>query len=103
MAERELCKSCQHQNTCEDVYRRLGHSQAPPVTSKVIIAFVLPLLTFIVVLALADGVFKHPDPSPAMVLIHCIAALGAAVGVAAVGARYLRTHHHGQREIRHEP
>lgn len=42
------CKKCPHGNKCSEVYRKIGESGCQPVTTSVSIAFLLPLVVFIV-------------------------------------------------------
>ena len=44
--EGKKCSTCKDRNSCEDVYQKLGHSDAPSIAWKVIFAFVLPLIIF---------------------------------------------------------
>ncbi len=48
MTQQHECQGCQHHNSCEDIYRRLGHSDTSSVAVKVCIAFILPLIAFVV-------------------------------------------------------
>ncbi|MFC1763211.1 hypothetical protein ACFL6U_14175 [Planctomycetota bacterium] len=48
------CSGCQNETRCEDVYRRLGDSDAPPIAGKVVLAFIVPMLLFILALAASD-------------------------------------------------
>ncbi|MGE4286528.1 MAG: hypothetical protein AB7F23_07980 [Phycisphaerae bacterium] len=42
------CANCPQSERCGDVYRRLGHSDCEPVLGKVVVAFLIPILSFIV-------------------------------------------------------
>ena len=55
MVQKESCHSCKQKNDCRQVYREIGHVDDPPVTAKVVLAFLLPLLVFTVSL----GVFER--------------------------------------------
>ena len=48
MIRQEFCHTCKQKNDCRRVYRDLGHIEGPPVAAKVVLAFLLPLLVFIV-------------------------------------------------------
>ncbi len=56
MDEQEFCHTCKQKNDCRNVYRKLGNTESPPVTSKVILAFLLPLLVFIVSLGISERI-----------------------------------------------
>jgi hypothetical protein len=47
----EQCKNCRQKESCQEVFKELGSSKGPPVLLKVIQAFLLPLILFIVALA----------------------------------------------------
>lgn len=47
------CQSCGQQHRCHSIYYRLGHAEGPPVFLKVLLAFGIPLVVFIVTLAVA--------------------------------------------------
>ena len=53
----KVCENCgyrhSHKNCCMDIYQRLGQTKGPSVISRVLLAFVLPLLVFIASLVLA--------------------------------------------------
>lgn len=57
MIQQEFCKDCQQQHDCREVYRRLGHATCPSIFRKVIVAFLLPLIIFIVSLAVLEKIF----------------------------------------------
>jgi len=73
MDQQEFCQDCSHKHDCRHIYRQLGHSSCPSVALKVVVAFLLPLVVFIVSLAVfteifaaADGhnLFSSPDGVP---------------------------------------
>ena len=94
------CKGCQHHRTCESVYRCLGHSNAPPVTVNVLVAFVFPLVTFVVTLGISQGMWGGLASAKVMTLLSSLAALATTVLVAAAGAWWMRTTSNEQREMR---
>ena len=51
MSEQEFCQSCGQKHNCKSVYQHLGNAKGPPVTMKVVVAFLLPMLIFIIALA----------------------------------------------------
>ncbi len=64
MEQEKFCQDCHLKHECQDVYRRLGCSDCPPVFYKTIAAFLLPMVVFIVSLAVfekffAGGSFLH--------------------------------------------
>lgn len=57
--EEKNCQGCRYKQTCEEVYRRLGQSKASPVSLKVIMAFLLPLIIFIASIAFFERIFSR--------------------------------------------
>ncbi len=51
MAEQKLCENCKQKHDCQKIYQQLGEIAGPSVVVKVIVAFLLPLVVFIVSLA----------------------------------------------------
>ena len=51
MAEQKFCEDYKQKHDCERIYQQLGNIQGPSVVIKVIVAFLLPLVVFIVSLA----------------------------------------------------
>ena len=52
------CQGCKEQQDCRKVWARLSGTQTPPVAVKAMIAFVLPVLTFVICLAGLDEPLK---------------------------------------------
>ena len=50
-----MCGSC---FGCAEIYRLLGQSKGPPVALKVIIAFLAPLVIFIIAAVVAEKIFN---------------------------------------------
>ncbi|OQA03228.1 MAG: Positive regulator of sigma(E), RseC/MucC [Planctomycetes bacterium ADurb.Bin401] len=46
--DQQQCQSCSMKDHCGTVYKALGESKVPNVLGKVILAFLLPLLLFII-------------------------------------------------------
>ncbi len=90
MTQQHECQGCQHRNSCEDVYRRLGHSDMSPVAIKVCIAFIFPLIVFVVSLAMSEVILKNYMSAQGATLIGFVVALASAIGVAALGSWIMR-------------
>ena len=56
MDQQNLCQGCIQQNRCQEAYERLGRFQGPSVVRKVLIAFLMPMVVFIVSLAVLEHV-----------------------------------------------
>lgn len=54
MADQKQCQNCGQRHTCREVYRQMSDPKAPNVLWKVIQAFVVPLVIFILVLAVSE-------------------------------------------------
>jgi len=57
MAEQKICEDCNQKHDCQEVYKQLGDVEGPSVVIKVIVAFLLPLVVFIVSLAVFQEIF----------------------------------------------
>ena len=58
MEQEEFCKDCHLKHDCQEVYRRLGNKECPPVLLKTITAFLLPMVVFTVSLAVFEEIFS---------------------------------------------
>lgn len=47
MTEQKFCQSCNQKDNCQDVYRQLGNIKSPSIAFKVVLAFLLPIVVFI--------------------------------------------------------
>ncbi len=54
MTEQEFCQSCQQRQSCQAAYEKLSSVKGPSVLLKVLVAFLLPMLVFIIALVVAD-------------------------------------------------
>ena len=57
MAEKEFCDICNQKHNCGSIYHRLGNIKGPSVVVKVVVAFLLPLMVFIISLAIFEEIF----------------------------------------------
>jgi len=58
MVEQKNCQDCRQNRDCRNVYQQLGEIQSRSVVVKVIVAFLLPLLVFIIALAVFDKILS---------------------------------------------
>jgi len=56
MASQRFCQDCIQKHDCKRIYEQLGGSPGPSVTLKAILAFLLPLMVFIISLAVFERV-----------------------------------------------
>jgi len=54
MTSGKFCQDCIQKHDCKRIYEQLGDSQGPSVALKAILAFLLPLMVFIVSLAVFE-------------------------------------------------
>ena len=57
MAEQEFCDNCNQKHNCGSIYHQLGNTNGPSVVVKVVIALLLPLVVFIISLAIFEEIF----------------------------------------------
>ena len=75
MVQEKFCEGCNESNKCREIYRKLGNVKGPSVTLKVIVAFLLPLVVFIVSLAVFERVFtKSIDTEGLRTAVSVLAA-----------------------------
>ncbi|NOR67139.1 MAG: hypothetical protein GQ528_07270 [Woeseiaceae bacterium] len=58
MIQQELCQQCNQRQDCGQVYEQLGKLEGPSIVRKVVLAFLLPLVVFIVSLAVFERMFS---------------------------------------------
>ena len=56
MASQRFCQNCIQKHDCQRVYEQLGNTSGPSVALKAVLAFLLPLIVFIVSLAVFERV-----------------------------------------------
>ena len=56
MHKQDFCESCDQKHDCREVYRQLGKAEGPSVALKVVVAFLLPMVVFIVVLIASEKI-----------------------------------------------
>ena len=56
MASQKFCKDCIQKHDCRSIYEQLGNDSSPSVALKAVLAFLLPLMVFIVSLAVFERV-----------------------------------------------
>ena len=80
MAHTKRCEGCNHAHDDGDVYGRLGCTAVPSVTSKVVVAFLLPLLLFLLGLGgfgrLLRTMGVGPYQTPLALLLTIVAVAG---------------------------
>jgi len=59
MAQQKFCQTCEQKGDCRKIYRTLGDSKSPSVTAQVVLAFLLPLLIFIMTLGGVEKILTY--------------------------------------------
>jgi hypothetical protein len=59
MNEQEFCDNCNQKHNCGSIYKQLGNTNGPSVVVKVVIALLLPLVVFIISLAVFEEIFTQ--------------------------------------------
>ncbi len=59
MAQQRFCQDCNQKHDCREVYHQLSDSKGPPVVLKAVVAFLLPILVFIVSLAAFEAILAR--------------------------------------------
>ncbi len=74
----QQCKDCSQKDRCSQVFKEFGGSKGPSVLLKVVQAFLLPLVLFIIVLAGAEKLLAERINS---LLGRSLLALAAAAAI----------------------
>jgi len=56
MADQDFCHSCNQKHGCQEVHEHPGNIEGPSIVVKVLLAFLLPLVVFIVSLAIFERI-----------------------------------------------
>ena len=64
-----------HGPCCSDIYQQLGQSQGPSIVGKVVLAFVLPLMIFVVLLVMVSFLLPATWSSDAKSIVSGLSAL----------------------------
>ncbi len=85
MVQHKQCSQCGDKSSCREVLQLLGNSEQPPVIGQALVAFVLPIVVFMGVLATAQQLLeKQIESVPLRTIVALLPAIGAAVLCVAV-------------------
>ncbi len=84
------CKDCPHGNKCSEIYSKLGETGCKPVTTSVSIAFLLPLVVFIVSVVFVNEYWGDYFESDINASLSSLAAGVFAAGVSVYIARRMQ-------------
>lgn len=59
MVQQQICNSCSQEHQCRAVYEKLGKAAGPSVVPKVLVAFLLPIVTFIAALTAFEKILVN--------------------------------------------
>ena len=93
IARSNPCDGCSQAGACGEVYHQLGCIEGPSVASKVAVAFLLPILMFVVALGVFQWILGSAVAEPYQTQLSLFLALVATAGsmfVARTAARLCR-------------
>ncbi len=85
MKDKQVCQHCSDKHQCQQMYERMGNSEAPSVFGSVIIAFVVPVVIFIVASAIFEASLADKLENSHARNGICVAG----AGILAVGSMFL--------------
>jgi len=56
IGEEQFCERCSQRHDCREIYGKLGNAEGPSLTLTVVVAFLVPILVFIVSLGVLEKV-----------------------------------------------
>lgn len=56
MDDEQFCERCSQRHDCREIYGKLGNAEGPSLTLTVVVAFLVPILVFIVSLGVLEKV-----------------------------------------------
>ena len=80
IARSNPCDGCSQAGACADVYHQLGCAEGPSVASKVAVAFLLPILMFVVTLGVFHWILGSAVAEPYQTPWALFLALTATAG-----------------------
>ncbi len=79
MSQDEFCSHCPNTHSCKAMYEQLGKAKGPSVAVKAFAVFLMPIIVFIIALALFQNIFSDIISSPNIrTLVNFVLAFGAA-------------------------
>ena len=84
MTDQEICGKCSQRNGCKQAYQRMADYKGPSVLGKVLIAFVVPLLSFILTAAVFQELTADLASKTAKTILSFILAVGTTAIVIAI-------------------
>lgn len=69
------CSQCGQKDRCSQLYEKMGKTQGPNVAWKVIVAFLIPILVFILSLSTADNLLQNQFEGKMLTITSFLSAL----------------------------
>ena len=74
MHEQESCQGCDQEHNCQKVYEKLGSIGGSSVALKAVVAFLLPIVVFIVSLVIFEKILPRLDIGAGLQTVFGVAA-----------------------------
>jgi hypothetical protein len=78
MTPQRFCQDCAYKHDCKKLYQQLGSVKGPSVAGRVIVAFLLPVIVFIVALAAFEkilaGTVNNKEAQTALSFLPALSA-----------------------------
>ncbi len=81
MTQSDVCDGCSNAHTCKEVYGRLGAPGGPSVAFKAVVAFLLPMVMFVVALGVFGGLLGGIVAGPYRTPLALVLALSATAAI----------------------
>ena len=86
MVHGKSCEGCSEAHDCKKIYEQLGQTGGPSVAWKVVVAFVLPLLSFVGALAFFGHLLRAQLAEPYQTPVVFFLALAVAASVVLISS-----------------
>jgi len=85
MTDHGICGKCSQRNSCNEVYQQIADNKGPSLLGKVVIAFAVPLVSFVLAVAVFSELTAKIMPSRwGATTLSFFLAIGTTVLVVAV-------------------
>jgi len=74
MDEQESCQGCNQEHNCREVYEKFGNAGGSSVALKAVVAFLLPMVVFIVSLAIFEKILPRFEIAADLQTVFSVAA-----------------------------
>lgn len=85
----KFCRECSQKHHCQDIYQQIGKTEGPSVAFKAIIAFLLPIMVFIVSLVISERILiKVIDIKRLRIALDFLLALSVTLAIVLINKRF---------------